>query len=624
MTFTDRQYRVIGVMPASFRYFGGAATDAWVVIGDREGEDLVAHLRPGVNMAQAQRELRAFTLQVTGKPVEWIVQPAGSDRVPGPSRVMLLSLMGAVGFVLLIACGNVANLILARTLSRQREIAVRGALGATRVQLVRQFVVEGIMLGGLAGLAALVVGWFAIRAIPAIVPGRFVQSLFAAALPTLDWRAVLFGSACALAAGACCGLMPAIRASRTDALAPEIGMGGRTVGPTRAERRLRDAFQALQIALTLVLLAGAGLLVGTFIRLVTMPAGFDADHLIYLQMNRPQSGWTHERHAAYADELVRRVSSVPGIRSVSAGPPPVAAGKSTGLFTTVDAAARTIEATTQWFTVGDGYFRTAGIPLRAGRSFGPEDGRDSPKVAVISDNLANRLWPGQSPLGQGVHFGGWNPGPTYLVVGVVPHLKTLFVAEDGVEVFISATQHMPPNPSFIFRLDAGAAQVADTIRAQLRGLDAAATLTRFGTVEGLRDEYDPLGQPRLYATLVGTLAGLGLFTAAIGLYGVVSYSVGRRTREIGVRMALGAEAARIRSLVIREALIPIAAGVAVGLIGALWLSRLLTAQLFQMSPHDPATFVGIVAVLVVACAVAAGVPVRRATRIDPVSALRAD
>ena len=621
IAFASHAYVVIGVMPPSFRYFAGAAADAWLPIGERDGTDLAARLCPGVTIEQAKRTLDAETSRMRGKPLEWLVERAGTDRVQRPARVMLLSLLGAVAFVLLIACANVANLLLARTLTRQRELAIRISLGATRAQVVRQFLIEGIVLSALGGIVATLAAWWAVRAVPGIIPGKLIQSLLGASLPSVDLRVLAFGAGSTILTGLCCGIVPALRTSGSNSLGNFIAGGGRVAGPSRAERRLRGAFQALQFALTIVLLIGAGLLIGTFVRLVDVPLGFDADKLMYVDLSVPAGAFAGDpQQFAFASELAAHIGSLPGVRGAAVGQPPAAGGTNAGRLWTDDASGNSILARTEWFFVDRAYFDVAGIPLERGRPIGPQDRAGSPPVVIVSDNLARRLWPNRDPIGQRLMLGTSQP---YEVIGVVPHLKTIDVANDNVQVFLSAAQLGRPT-SLIFRASVDPSLVADAVRLEARALNPYVTVRRIGTVEDFVRELDPLGSPRLYAVLMGTLAGLGLLTAAVGLFGLLSHAVSQRTREIGVRIALGAGASRVRALVIRTALVPLAIGTPAGLVASIWLSRLLASQLFHVTPHDPVTFAIVTAVLIVACAIALVVPTIRATRVDPVDALRAE
>ncbi|HKW03394.1 MAG TPA: ADOP family duplicated permease [Vicinamibacterales bacterium] len=623
MAFAERSYTVIGVMPPTFRFFAGASADAWLPIGNRDGDDLVARLRPGVPLTEAKRELDAVSSRTTGRQLDWKIEPAGWNRVADTSRQMLLMLLGAVGFVLLIACANVANLLLTRTLVRQREIAVRASLGATRWQLVRQFLVEGLVLGAMGGVAAIVLARVVIRAVPAVMPGKLIQSLLAVSVPVLDARALAFGVVCALVTGVLCGLVPAARAAGSTALSRFLTAGSRTVGPSRAERRARAGFQALQVALTLVLLVGAGLLVTSFLRMRLTPPGFAGDRLSYITLTIPFRSFSPPQASVFADEFLARVQALPGVAGAAIGAPP-AAGPSvnTQPITSDGDAPRTISARTHWFFVGAGYFQVAGIPLAAGRSFAAGETFDRPGVtsaAIISDNLARQLWPEQSAIGHTFRLGG----ATYSVVGIVPHLKTVYLADDDVQVFLPTT-HITSAYGLIVRTAGGATMSAETVREVVRAIDSRVTLRRIGTVDALVDELDPLGSPRLYAGLMGALGVLGLLTAAVGLFGLLSHAVSQRTREIGVRLALGADASSVRRLVMRGALGPLAIGVVAGLIASWWMSRWLSTQLFHVAPHDPATLAGVVTLVVIVCGLAATLPAARAGRVNPVDALRAD
>jgi predicted permease len=630
IAFSDRTCIVVGVMPPTFRYFVGARADAWLPLAERDGDRIAARIRPGITLAQAQRELSAVLARPDArwKPLHVEILPADWDRAgashgtAGPTRTMLFSLLGAVGFVLAIACANVANLLLSRTLTRRREIAVRVSLGATRFHLIRQFLIEGLMLAGLGGVAATVLAWWAIRAVPAIMPAELTYSVLGTSLPQLDVRVLAFGFLAAILTGVSCGAMPALRASCSVPAEGLLAGGHAVAGSSRGQRRLRDAFQALQVAMTMVLLAGAGLLLASLIRIVTVPAGYDPENLGYAYLTFPQKATVRpEQRRAFFDELIARIAAVPGVRGATVGQPPV--GGNTGRqFLPEERDGRgTSTAPLEEFYVRPDYFRVAGIPLREGRMFGPEDGAHAQPVAIISENAARRFWPGQRAIGQ--RFRWWPSEPPATIVGVVPHVKTFQVARDGVEAYYPAAQMGEP-PYLLFRVSGDPARVIATIRAQVRAIDASVTVSRIGMVNNLFAEFDPIGSARFYASLLGLFAGLGLVTAAVGLYGLLSYSVSRRTREIGLRIALGAGIWGVRRLIIVEGLVPVAVGIGVGLVAAGWLPRLVASQLFRVEPHDPPTLGAVVLLFVIVCAVAVVAPARRATRIDPAEALRTE
>ncbi len=533
---------------------------------------------------------------------------------------MLLSLLGAVGFVLLVACGNVGNLLLARTLTRQRELDLRTALGATRMHLIRQFVVEGLALAGLGGVGAIALAWCGVRAIPALVPARMTYSLFGAYLPQLDVRVFVFALLAAIMTGALCGLAPAFRASRSTGAG--LGGGQRIAGVSRGQRLVLGLFQTMQVAMTLVLLLGAGLLAASLVRMVTTPDGFDADRLAYVYVTLPQKAYSSAAQKfSFFDALVAEVRAMPGVRAATIGPAPNSS--LSGRFSVEGPDMPTASRPSlDVFYVDSDYFAVAGIPVISGRTFGPEDGPNSPLVALISENAEQRFWPGRSAIGQ--RFRNGPLGPLLTVVGVVGHVKTIHFTSSGIESYVALRQRDSAPGSLLIRLNGDAGPVFAAIRSRIAAMDPAVRISRAGMVDDIVTEMDPMGPPRFYAGLMGLFAALGLLTAAIGLYGVLSHAVGRRTHEIGVRMALGANVSRVRALVLVEAMLPVAAGIGIGLAVSVWLTRVLESQLYQVRPHDPLTFVAVVSLLVAVCAIAAIAPARRATRVDPMEALGAD
>jgi predicted permease len=529
---------------------------------------------------------------------------------------MLFTLFGAVGFLLAIACANVANLLLARTLVRQREIAVRGSLGASRGRLGRQFLTEGLVLTGVGSLVAMLVAWWILEALPFVMPAELTNSVFGAVWPELDMRVLGFVCVVAVVTGILCGAVPALRVSRPAATAGLLGSGRRVAGPPRLERRLRAVFQTLQVAMTLVLLVGAGLLLTSLLRMVTMPAGFEARNLGFARMTLPRA----VNRAAFLDELIARTSALPGVIAATGGVPPIG-GLSGAQFLPEELEAGAPALPLEFFHVRPDYFQIAGIPLLEGRLFGPEDRDGTEPVAIVSEAAARRLWPGRSSVGR--RFRRHADAPLLTVVGVVPSIKTVLFARDGVQAYMPAAQ-AGDLPYLLFRVAGDPRSVMTAVRAQIRTIDPSVTLDSINMMDNYLAESDPMGPTRFYALFLGGFAGLGLLTAAIGLYGVLSYSVSHRTHEIGVRLVLGARLAQVRSLVFAEALVPVVVGVTVGMLATIWLSRLLESRLFQVAPNDPWVLGGIVATLFAACALAVVVPVRRATRIAPADALRAE
>lgn len=627
IVFTDRVCTIVGVMPPTFRFLGGTGFDAWLPVAERDGQRLVGRLRPGLGVERARRELNtAFSEAPRGSGAPQIdVRVVGFTRGRGyQTRTMLFSLSGAVGLLLMIACANVANLLLSRTLARQGEIAVRRALGATRAHIIRQFLIEGLVLAAVGGAAAAMLAWWGINAIPAIVPNTLVESVLGAAVPVLDVRVFAFGSLTAVFASVFCGLVPGMHASRTAEPAGVLAGAQPIRGWSRGQRRLQALFQAAQFAMTLVLLVAAGLLMASVVRMIAMPSGFDPKNLAYADIAFPQGSYrqTAEREAFFG-RLLGAISALPGVRAATIGPAPVFTGPEYR-FVPADAeveAAR--EASLEAYFVRPDYFRVAGIPFKQGRTFGPEDRQGAPPVAIISENAARLFWPGQNAIGR--QFRGLPPNEStnVTVVGVVAHIRTVNFRRDGVEAYFPASQTVGW-PGVLIRLKEDGKPTLAAVRREVKAIDPRVTVPRLQMVADMFADIGPVNTSRFYAVLVGLFACLALVTAAVGLYGTLSYSVSRRTHEIGVRLALGADIGRVRRLVVADALAPIGAGTVAGLAGAIGTSRLIGSQLYRTTPYDPLTLGAVVVVLATACAVAAFVPARRATLVSPVETLRVE
>jgi putative ABC transport system permease protein len=627
IAFTDRTCIVVGVMPPTFRYFAGAHADAWLPMAEADAEYLAARLRTGISVEWAQRELNTALLHTGGPARRFELSVAGWDRGSAfpfggnrtySVRTMLFSVFGAVGFVLLISCANVASLLLSRAVARRQEIAIRGAVGATRLRLVRQFLVEGFVMAGVGGAGAAGVAWLGIRAVPAVVPAVIANTILGTSMPELDARVWLFGAAAVTLSGLLCAIVPALRASR-PAVGGLLGSGQGIAGPSIAHRGAQGVFVALQVGMTVVLLAGAGLLITSVARMLNVPKAFDAKNLGYANLTLPRKAYAEPaQERAFYDEVIARVAAIPGVSTVTAGTAPVSGFPHKFLLEESEGAG---PAPLELFLVQPDYFRVVRLPLQEGRAFGAEDGPTAPRVAIISSNAASRFWPGQSAIGK--RFRAWDNTPLLTVVGVVPHTRTINLAGDGVEAYVPVAQSGWPG-SLVFRTGGETTPAISAIREIVRQIDPRVMLGRIGTVERLYAEFDPLGTPQFYAWLFGLFAGTALVTAAVGLYGALSYAVGRRTREIGVRIALGADLSRVRWLVIRDALTPVLVGIGAGLVAADWLSAYIAGALFQVEPNDPLTLGAVVLLLLATAFVAASGPVRRAARVDPAETLRAE
>lgn len=620
-----RNVTIVGVAPPTFRY-RVFRDELWLPQQTGEARKLtgvLARIRPGLTLTQAEQELdRAAERIQRERPStdRWEVdlQPIDTRRGSDTAE-MLLALVGAVGFVLLIACANVANLLLSRMLTRQRELAIRSAVGATRGRLVRQTIVEGCLLAGLGGALGIVVAWWCTAAVPAVVPDQLRYALFGTNPIVLDAR--LAGSALCVVmlTVVFCSIAPAMRASRPVTL----GSMTRLVGSTPASRRLRQAFLAVQVGATLVLIVGAGLLVNSVLRMISGDPGFDIDRLgsVFVSSAADKPAPPGPAQSALYGRLLERVRSLPGVEAAGFGTPP--AGGLSGRFVIEgpDGSPQETSMSTSIHYVDPGYFDLCGVELRAGRDITPTDTASSDRVALVDEETARRAFPGTSPIG---HRFRYSPYVRWItVVGVVERVKTdrFRSKRPDAQLYLPLTQSSMPGRTLLLRSTQPSAAIAAAVAA-LPAVDPALSA---GPSAVASDSYDSvLNEPRFYLMLVAALAFVALVTAAVGLYGVLTCSVGERTREIAIRIALGADPTQVARLMTRDALVPVAAGLIAGLLIAAWLTRFLESLLYQITRLDPATLTLAVLTMLIVSAFAAARPLRRAIRIDPIAVLKAE
>ena len=623
---------VVGVMRAGFAYPNGA--EVWTPLAPddmlRTARGLlwlrvIGRLAPGAALERASAEMATVAARLesqypetnTGHGVR--LQPLNDAVVGGQVRRSLVVLLAAVGCLLLIACVNVANLLLARATVRAREVAVRTALGAGRGRLIRQLLVESLLLGLLGGAAGALLAVWGVRALIALGPADFPRRAEIA----VDGTALAFAFALALATGLLFGLVPALHASRPDfgtlLKDGEKGSAGRG-GPARS------LLVVAEVAIAVVLLVGAGLLAESFRRLRTADTGLRTQGALAVRLDLPRGLYSDPTAiAAFSRALLERVRALPGVESVQTvnalfpgegfqssdftieGRPPAAAGQR-------------VEVTMS--TASPGFFRGLGIPLRAGRELTAADGPDAPPVVVISEEVARRWWPGESPLGRRIRFGGSDAGevPWMEIVGVVGDVQV-----PGVEVQRPATyQSSLQNPSRSFLLVVRTAgdplALARPVREAVWAVDPRQAVSQIDTLDNLLAVQ--VAKQRWSALLLGLFAGVALVLALVGIYGVLSYSVQQSTREIGIRMALGARRETVVRMVVARAARLALAGVAVGLALAWFATRALASLLHEVSATDPATFAAMAVLLLGAALLAGYLPARRATAVDPVTALR--
>ena len=648
-------YRVVGVMPEGFDFPSGTAV--WIpreLASDTPSRTAhnwrgLGRIRHGISVVQARANLSAIARRIKdqyGKDVDLsdaAVIPL-ADAMVGDVRTALLTLLGAVGLLLLVACANVAGLLLARNAARSKELAVRVALGAGRGRLMQQFLVESFSLslaGG--GLGILIAAW-TVKVLPAVLPANLPRQQGIA----MNTSVLLFALAAIVAVAVSLGLFAAWRATAGD-LQEALTAGSRSYTGTGASQRLRGLIATGEIATTLVILIGAGLLGRSFLRLLSTSPGFNQQNLITMEFSPPNpqgqvfamDQFDIARQVRLTDAILARLRAIPGAGTVGlAGAMPVAAGDdlADGDFLILNGQkspanfeewGRMAHNPAQfghalYAVVGDEYFRTLGIRLVRGRMFGVQDDWNAPHVAVISESLARQRWPGRDPIGQVINFGNMDGNLKPLtIVGIAGDVRAsgLDLPPSPV-IYVDYRQrgmNANSSPTILMRSDAPMAGIVAAARTIFQDLAPEAPV-RFSTFAGEMGGW--LADRRFLLLLVGLFAAVALALAAVGIYGVVAFSAVRRTQEIGIRMALGAKRGDVLRLVVGEGARLAALGVSIGIAASVAITRFLSSLLFGVSATDPITFVGVAAILFLVVLMASYVPASRAMRLDPNTALR--
>jgi putative ABC transport system permease protein len=630
----DGPVTVIGILPAGFQFLDGTsrgeAVEIWVPLElnpfVQRGRQvrlcsLIGRLRPGVTREQAQAEFAGITAQLAQQYPETEAN-IGANLVPlqeevaGRARPLLLALAGAVGLVLLIACVNVANLLLARAAARHRQLAIRAAMGAGRGRLVRELLTESTLLSLLGGVGGVVLAWWGVRALVAMAP---------AALPrrqeiAVDGAVLLFTLAVALVASALFGLIPALQASRLQ-LSDALKEGSRgTDGGGR--HRLRSALVVAEVALSLVLVIGASLLIRSFIKLQGVDPGFSTENIVSMDLS--SLGPDAARRGAVMEEIYGRLRALPGVTAAGETSRLPLAGVGGNPTSNLQIERRPVppgqEPQIDFRRASREYFRAMNIPLLAGRRFElSDDGRpETPAVALINQAAVEKFFPGEDPVGQRIQMGG---GAWFTIIGVVGNIRHLgLAAAPRPEAYMHTLQGPLNNPQLVVRTAGDAAAAVRSIRSVIRATDANIIISRVSTMEDVR--YQSLAAPRFNTILFGVFAILALALGLVGIYGVMAYTVTQRTHEIGIRMALGALPRDVLRMMAAQGMKLAVTGAAIGLAVALAVTRVLRALLYETSPTDPLTFIAVVTLLLAVALLACVVPARRATRTDPLIALR--
>ncbi len=661
LTINGESYTVIGVLPASFQFALRNAdlwrpyqpTDIQLTRRFMHGTNLIGRLKPGVSEAQAQADLSVIAKRIEQ---EHNQSHAGTlvrivplqEEFVGQVKPILLVLLAAVGFVLLIACANVASLLLTRSLSRQKEVAIRAALGANRWRVVRQLLTESVLLSLVGGALGLLIAYWGVDALVATLPETQLNALPFLKSLRIDSSILAFSFGLSLLTGIVFGLAPAIQSSRPD-LNEVLKEGGRTTAGG-ARQRLRSAFVTTEIALAVVLLVGAGLMMKSLLRLLQSNVGFNPQNVLTMTVALPAAKYTDvNKQLGFFDQLNNRVHSLPGVTgSGIINILPLQGGNTTRFYVDGDpvpAPGQEIEANIR--TVDERYFKTLGVPILAGRDFDERDGEAQrqaalaqaaqaqaqgqrqgslpapiPGVVIIGKTLADKVFAGRDPVGRRLAYNSF-AGQTDLVIGVVGDVKISGLDEETRPVIYYPFRRFPAlGTNLVVRTTGDPAGMAATIRNETRNIEPDAAIFNVMPMEDVIGNSPAAFMRRFPALLIGIFAGVALLLASIGIYGVVSYSVSQQTHHIGVRMALGAKSSDIVKMVLKQGLGLALLGMVIGAVAAVALMRLLKSLLFGVQTTDLSTFAIVMVTLLVVALLACYLPARRASRVNPLTALR--
>jgi putative ABC transport system permease protein len=639
ITLDMRQFTVVGILPASFRYpDGGPRQDVWISVAQdplfgprlsQPGSRVLAgigRLKPGVSLAQAQAEMNTLGTRLAN---EFPAEDSGltiriepyRQFVVGNVKSPLLILLGAVGLVLLLACANIANLLLSRATSRAREIAVRLALGAGRARIVRQLMTESVLLGLLGGVAGVVLAVWGVWSLRPFLPSDviLIHSI------QVGGSVLVFALLLSLVAALAFGLAPALLATPSN-LQANIKEGGERTSQ-RGGQQARSFLAIAEVALAMVLLVAGGLLIRSFVLVTSVKPGFDPKNVTEAEVSLPQFEYsTPQQWAAFSNELLARLHAQPAFRDSAlaaplpmdrqgeaafafsiVGDPPLPPGKS---------------PTADYATVSPDYFRMMRIPLLKGRFFSDQDSPSNPRVAIISETLVRRYFPNQDPLGRQMRFGfPPNSNVSREIVGIVGDVRDVALSrKPGPMMYVPFAQAPLYGGEVVVRSSLNASSVTAGIRQAVHAIDKNLPVT---DIESLNDVLgQSISQERFHTFLLGSFSAIALVLAAVGIFGVISYSASQRTHEIGIRIALGAERRDVLRLILGQGTKLALFGLGIGVVAALLLTRLMSSLLYSVSPTDPVTFASVTIILLSVALTACYIPARRAMRVDPIVALR--
>jgi putative ABC transport system permease protein len=643
ITLDGKSYNVIGIAPAGFQY--PDKTELWlpplrlvpelypdqdVTTSRRMGYLwVVALLKPGVSVQQAAGEMETITARLrqqypdtNNRRFNRVV--ALQEHLVGDTNKLLWLLLGAVTFVLLIGCANVANLLLASGASRQKEMAIRAALGASRWRVIRQLFTESTILALAGGAVGLLIAFWGLAAITKLLPADFprLNEIH------IDLRVLGFTFVASMLTGILFGLAPAFQISRSD-VQEAIRETGRGASGSLRQSRFRQALIVVEVALSVVLLAGAGLLFRSFLRLQSVDAGFVSQQVLTARLT--PSGTNYASDADYAkfyNQVIEKVSAVPGVQDAGfIDTLPLYKGPTSAFRVE----GRPVTTPDKWpmvnyRVVSPNYFRAMGVPVLQGRAYTDRDNENAPLVMMVNQQLAREIFPGENPVGKRITFGGTGPDgqPRWFeIVGVVANVRSLELREAPTpELYFSMRQDIWPAMSLVVRSSVEPASLSASVRQAVNEIDRSVPVADVKTMEHIVSE--SITQPRFNLFLLGLFSAVAMVLSAAGIYGVTAYTVTQRTHELGIRIALGAQVTDVLKMILGQGMAVIGIGLLVGLAAAFGLMRLLRSLLFGVGENDPLTFVAITVVLVLVALIACYIPARRATKVDPLVALRVE
>jgi putative ABC transport system permease protein len=641
ITLDSKTYTIVGVMPEGFQFPGGsgtvlriftpAAAELWVplaldadTLSQRSSHSLnvIGRLKPGITVAQATAEMDAIQQRLEQQyPTFYVgshvkVVPL-AEQIVGTARQPLLILWGAVAFVLLISCANVANLLLSRSSTRKKEFALRAALGAGRLRIIRQLLTESLLLSIAGGIAGTLLAAWGVQVLSTIVPPDFPRR----GEIEIDGWVLGFTLLISVLTGIIFGLAPAIQSTKLD-LVDALKAGGRNSAGSSHRHSLRSLLVMSEMALALILLIGAALMIQSFLRLRQVGAGFTPDSILTMQVSLPSYSYPRDRRPAVFQQVLDRAQSVPGVQVAAAAKHLPLSGDNMNFAFDIEGRpfppGRSPGADCRFVTPG--YFKALRIPLIKGRVFADSDGPQAPPVLLINKAMADRFFPNEDPIGKRLQLGINNFAGQ--IVGIVGNVKHVGLdAEVNDEVYLPYSQApFSIDMTLLVRTSGDPMSFAGAMRNELATVDKQMSIGKVRTMDTIIA--NSVAQPRFRTLLLALFGISALLLASVGIYGVMSYAVTQRTQEIGIRMALGAQVSDVRKLVMRNGLTLALIGIAIGLAGAYGLTRLIASLLFGISATDAWTFVGVSAVLMAVALIACYIPARRATKVDPLVALR--